>query len=198
MSIKEFIKTPEKFLTESQMKELYKNLTTFLNKSMPLPTKTGKYVFTDGACSGNGKKNGKTIAGWGVFFGDFDPRNSYGKITGSKITNNVAELTAIHSALKIIKKTGESFIIVSDSQYSINSISKWAKGWEKNGWKKKGNKEILNLDLIKKSYKLYLETGVKFQHVNSHQKEPKQGTPEHELWYGNDQADELATKGSKL
>ena len=45
-------------------------------------------VFTDGACSNNGRKNAK--AGIGVYFGENDERNISKRITG-KQTNNTAE-----------------------------------------------------------------------------------------------------------
>ncbi|OMH81867.1 Ribonuclease H [Zancudomyces culisetae] len=46
-------------------------------------------VYTDGACSGNGK--GGSQAGLGVFFGDGDPRNLSERLQGPQ-TNNRAEL----------------------------------------------------------------------------------------------------------
>ena len=54
-------------------------------------------VYTDGACSNNGKKSAK--AGIGVYFGEGDPRNISERITG-KQTNNAAELTAILRAVE--------------------------------------------------------------------------------------------------
>ena len=59
------------------------------------------YVYTDGACSNNGRPNAK--AGLGVFFGDGDSRNVYKRIVG-KQTNNVAELSAIIEAYHILEK----------------------------------------------------------------------------------------------
>ena len=50
-------------------------------------------IYTDGACTNNGRKNAK--AGYGIYFGENDPRNTSGLIEGIKQTNNVAELTAI-------------------------------------------------------------------------------------------------------
>ena len=68
---------------------------------------------------------------------------------------------------------------------------------EKNGWKKSGNSKntICNLDLIKELYNLTQEESIKYIHVRSHQKEPKDKESEKWfLWNGNDMADKLACK----
>ena len=72
-------------------------------------------VFTDGACSNNGKQNAK--AGIGVFFEENDPRNVSRRVDG-KQTNNTAELTAIVVVFDILRKDieqGKNIIIHSDS-----------------------------------------------------------------------------------
>ena len=58
-------------------------------------------VYTDGACSNNGRANAK--AGLGIYFGENDPRNSSERIIG-KQTNNTAELTAILRAAAILQR----------------------------------------------------------------------------------------------
>ena len=55
-------------------------------------------VYTDGACSNNGKLNAK--AGFGVYFGKNDSRNISKRVIG-KQTNNVAELLAIIEVFSI-------------------------------------------------------------------------------------------------
>ena len=56
-------------------------------------------VYTDGACSNNGKLYAK--AGIGIFFGHHDKRNVSERVDG-KQTNNTAELTAIIKTYPII------------------------------------------------------------------------------------------------
>ena len=52
-------------------------------------------------------------------------------------------------------------------------------------------KLIAHIDALRKS------KNVEFKHVNSHQKEPtNKSSFEHYVWYGNNQADELANRGS--
>jgi ribonuclease HI len=59
------------------------------------------YVYTDGACSNNGRSN--AIAGIGIFFGNNDPRNVSKRIEG-KQTNNTAEMLAIIDTYEIIEQ----------------------------------------------------------------------------------------------
>ncbi|TKR77050.1 hypothetical protein L596_018098 [Steinernema carpocapsae] len=50
-------------------------------------------VYTDGACSSNGRKNAR--AGYGVYWGDDHPDNVSKPLEGSVATNNRAELQAV-------------------------------------------------------------------------------------------------------
>jgi ribonuclease HI len=151
-------------------------------------------VFVDGSAFNNGRKN--CYGGLGVFFADNDGRNVSIKITDAKVSNNVGEIKACIEAINIITKTDKAptlITIYSDSEYTIKSITKWAKLWEFNGWKRRGNKEIQNKALIIELYKLYNKYKIKFIHVRSHQKEPQLKTTEdHFRWYGNMMADKLA------
>ena len=58
-------------------------------------------VYTDGACSNNGRSNAR--AGFGVYFGKDDPRN-VSEAYKEPQTNNVAELLAIIKALSILRQ----------------------------------------------------------------------------------------------
>ncbi len=57
-------------------------------------------VYTDGACSNNGRPDAR--AGFGIWFGDNDERNVSESFTGPQ-TNNRAELLAIIRALTILR-----------------------------------------------------------------------------------------------
>ena len=158
-------------------------------------------VFTDGSTFNNGKKNKMQFGGIGIYFND----NIYPSISeclSGKITNNIAELKAIITAIEYIINL-ESFHlsntkihIYSDSEYTINCIVKWSKAWEKNGWKKRDKKEISNKDLIIKLYNYYKKYKIKFIHVKAHTSEPSDPIL-HKIWYGNKIADKLATDSSK-
>lgn len=125
-------------------------------------------IYSDGACKGNPGLSGSGLAIYidgkvpFIRFGDFDP-------TG---TNNSAELLAMLSALEYAEpftKNSVSVEILSDSQYSINSVTKWANTWESNGWKKKGG-EIKNLSLIKRCFYLYnaIKSNLTISYVKAH------------------------------
>jgi ribonuclease HI len=165
-----------------------------------------QYVYTDGACTNNQHKNIRK-GGYGVFFGNNDVRNCSIKLTGDKITNQVAELSAvlyaIEKSLETNTNTNSIIHIKTDSMYIINSITIWCKGWEKKGWKKADGNNVENLELIKKIYNYTKTANIKFYHVRSHQNEPPidsnpQSGYKHADWYGNMMADKLATDAINL
>jgi ribonuclease HI len=125
-------------------------------------------VYTDGACSNNGKVNAK--AGLGVYFGENDSRNISKRVIG-KQTNNVAELLAIIEVFSILKdeiKLYEKIIIYSDSKIAIGWCTTTGEKYAKQSWTKKGGK-IPNVDLIKIAYTLMLEnSNVSLKHIKAH------------------------------
>ena len=141
------------------------------------------YLYTDGACSNNGKAN--ALAGIGIFFGIDDNRNVSKKIEG-KQTNNTAELTAIIETYSIIENDiidGKKIAIVTDSEYAIKCVSSYGEKCSKKDW----NLEIPNKELVKTLYELYNnKKNVQFLHVKAH----TNNTDIHS--FGNDNADKLA------
>lgn len=103
-------------------------------------------IWTDGASRGNGKVGAR--AGYGVFFGENDPRNLSERLKLDPQTNQRAELMAIQRALEVVPVT-QHVEIFTDSQYSLNSVTTWAKGWEQNNWKTSTGKDVMNTDIIK-------------------------------------------------
>jgi ribonuclease HI len=65
-------------------------------------------------------------------------------------TNNQGELMAV---LDLFRATAhlphEDLHILCDSQYVINSITKWMPGWKRKGWRKADGKPVLNVELLK-------------------------------------------------
>ena len=65
-------------------------------------------------------------------------------------TNNQGELMAV---LDLFRATahlaGEDLHILCDSQYVINSVTKWMPGWKRKGWRKSDGKPVLNVELLK-------------------------------------------------
>jgi ribonuclease HI len=44
-------------------------------------------------------------------------------------------------------------MVTTDSQVCVDTVDKWAAGWERNGWKRK-RRAIKNLDLVQELYRL--------------------------------------------
>lgn len=145
--------------------------------------KVDYYVYTDGACVNNGKKNAK--AGYGIYFGENDKRNVSKRIIG-KQTNNVAELTAIIETYKIIENDINSkmnIVIFTDSKYALKCVGSYGKKQELNDWKD----DIPNKELVKQIYTIYKGIkNVEFRHIRAH-------TGKEDIHsIGNDNADRLA------
>jgi len=126
-------------------------------------------IYCDGACKKNPGFSGSGIV---IYKNDIKPILLYGDFIENG-TNNIAELNALIKSLQIAKEhlNYEQIIIYSDSEYSINSISKWAYSWKQNNWTKKGG-DIKNLDLIIKAHTLFdtLKEKVSLQYVKGHNK----------------------------
>lgn len=140
-------------------------------------------IYTDGACINNGKKNAK--AGIGIYISENQKISE--RITGHQ-TNQRAELFAILKTLQIIKiEDYNSINIYTDSQYSINCITKWIYGWLKNNWLDSKKKSVKNKDIIEKIYNIKKKhNNISFHHVYSH-------TNKNDIHsIGNSQADKLA------
>ena len=100
---------------------------------------------------------------------------------GDKNTSNIKmEGSALIAGMELLN--GESGEIITDSEFWINVLTKWAPNWKANGWKKKSG-EIKNLELVQKAYELYSKGNVKLNWTRGHV-----GTKMNEL------ADEWANK----
>lgn len=147
------------------------------------------YVYTDGSTKNNGKRN--ATGGYGVFFSDPELSPISVKLQG-KVTNNIAELSALVAAFKVILQCRDHYsdvIVYTDSEYSHLALTERYKKWELNGWVSvwKGKTEpIKNQDLIKTAYGLYQKSDVTLKHVMAHTGK----TDLHSI--GNEIADELA------
>ena len=133
-------------------------------------------VFTDGSCSGN-----PGPGGWGVVYvrdGEIvEQRHGADPDT----TNNRMELTAMIEGLGLLDPT-EAADVYSDSRLIVDTITKWAAGWEQRGWRR-GTGPVSNLDLVQEAYRLARERPrARIQWIRAH---------DGSLW--NEYADALAT-----
>lgn len=84
-------------------------------------------------------------AGWAWYIDD-DHWASGGWAHG---TNNMGELKAVLDLFEATAPRPEAKLrVYCDSQYVINSLTKWMPGWKKKGWKKSDGKPVLNRDLL--------------------------------------------------
>lgn len=152
-------------------------------------------IFTDGSFVKRRKSAG--FAGYGVYFPDGEYENISSPFLKKPPTNQRAELYAIYVAITTVVGSQQSYErinIYTDSMYSINSLTLWARSWAKNGWKTASKKPVKNLDIIKPLYKLMLKHGaiINLVHVRAHT------SSRDTLSLGNAKADEMATNGSKI
>ncbi|KAG7823415.1 hypothetical protein KL909_003438 [Ogataea angusta] len=141
-------------------------------------------------------------AGYGVFFGDGDPRNTAAPLAGPVQTNNRAELSAIKQALETILEefefgNGEQYQILTDSEYCVKCIFVWSKTWQKNGWKNSKKQPVANRDLIESILGL-------IDRINEEYARHGFGTLTvdwvrgHANNHGNEMADALAREGATM
>ena len=212
---KQKIKTKTKKIKKKKIKKKsigkQVNITEFFKKTdINIKTVTVN-VFTDGSCINNKRGSTKSKGGIGVFWNKNDKDNVAEPFLLFPITNNRTEFYAIIKAIELFTKKYENFknknktIILkihTDSMIVINTMAKWITIWKKRGWKKADGNTPLNTDLIfcldsliennKDNFK------VKFKHVKAHLSEPKdKSSDDHWLWYGNNEADKLASIGQK-
>ncbi|KAJ2883302.1 hypothetical protein H4R27_002862 [Coemansia aciculifera] len=149
-------------------------------------------IYTDGACHGNGQRSAS--GGVGVYFGPGDSRNYSGSLSGSRQTNQRAELAAINQAVSQANESARSYngrptvVIKTDSQYSIDSLTKWHHNWDRNGWVNQAGNPVANQDLIQGTLN-QIHGGncdVRFEHVRGHSNNR-----------GNNAAHNLATQGAR-
>lgn len=87
-------------------------------------------------------------------------------------SNNRGELTALLELLKATASTNEELHVLADSQYVINSVTKWMSGWKKRGWRKSDKSPVLNADLMQAIDKAITGRKVSFEWVRGHSGHP--------------------------
>ncbi|MGJ3189449.1 RNase H family protein [Paenarthrobacter sp. FR1] len=84
-------------------------------------------------------------------------------------TNNQGELMAV---LDLFRSTAhvpqEELLILCDSQYVINCVTKWMPGWKRKGWRKADGKPVLNVDLLKDIDQAIVGRKYTFEWVKGH------------------------------
>lgn len=134
-------------------------------------------LYTDGSSRGN-----PGPGGYGLIL-EWAGRNVFKEFSQGyrKTTNNRMELLAVIVGLEKLKNPGTRVLVVSDSKYVVDSVSK---GWVFN-WVKKDFKDKKNPDLWKRFLLIYQKHVVEFQWVRGHNDHPM-----------NERCDELAVQAS--
>ncbi|WP_030398217.1 ribonuclease H family protein [Kitasatospora purpeofusca] len=83
-------------------------------------------------------------------------------------TNNVGELTALERLLSATD-AAVPLEVRLDSTYTRDSVTKWLKGWKRNGWKTAAGKPVANQELIQRIDELLDGRDVTFVYVPAHQ-----------------------------
>lgn len=132
-------------------------------------------IYTDGASRGN-----PGPGGWGAVL--IVPRSDMRKVFElggheDTTTNNRMELAGLDGALDKAAdfdlETGNAPIVVhTDSAYTINAITKWIYGWQKNGWKTTAGEPVANREILEsifeKLVRLKLRHEITFTKVSGH------------------------------
>lgn len=110
--------------------------------------------------------------GWGWYIDDARWAAG-GQRTG---TNNIGELSAVVDLLQQTRGVDE-LLILCDSQYVINSVTKWMAGWKRKGWRKADGKPVMNRELLEELDRLMAERKteggtVRFEWVKGHAGHP--------------------------
>ena len=133
-------------------------------------------VFTDGSASPN-----PGPGGWGMVWVEEGEIRAERHGHEGDTTNNRMELSALISAYETLPEAA-SVPVFTDSRLCVDTITKWAPGWERRGWTRKG-KPLMNLDLVKRLLALY----------RSHPNCPLKWIEAHTGYRWNEYADSLAT-----
>jgi ribonuclease HI len=133
-------------------------------------------LYTDGACSGN-----PGPGGWAYILKHPASATEREASGGEKLTtNNRMELLAAIEGLKALKKP--SIVeLYSDSQYVLNGLKDWIKGWKAKGWKTASKQPVKNQDLWQTLDALAQQHTVTFHWIRGHNEHPE-----------NERADKLA------
>lgn len=104
-------------------------------------------------------------AGWSWYIDD----DTWAAGGWKKSTNNRGELMAVADLLASTShRANEELRILCDSQYVINSVTKWMPGWKRKGWKKRDGKPVLNVDILSVIDELMQGRTVHFEWVKGH------------------------------
>lgn len=108
------------------------------------------HIYIDGSSRGNPGKGG-----WGLVVMNEDETSiiMYMNVQDEGVTNNQMELKALLAALQFAEDNPRhSYVIYSDSAYTVNSYNEWLRGWACNNWKNSKGLIVENLAIMQALY----------------------------------------------
>lgn len=121
----------------------------------------------DGGSRGRGSRYRSNPSGWAYYIvSTEDGRVFKSSGAGFGETNNLMEMMALYQALDQLIRIGanpDKVLIVSDSKYVVNSLSKWLSGWKSLGFTR-NNGELKNSYLWKEIW----AKAINFRSLNIH------------------------------
>ncbi|MGR0318341.1 RNase H family protein [Agromyces sp. ZXT2-3] len=85
-----------------------------------------------------------------------------------RATNNQGELTAVLELFRATAHLDDELLVQCDSQYVINSVTKWMAGWKRKGWRKADGSPVLNRDLLEQLDEALAGRSFRFEWVRGH------------------------------
>jgi len=83
-------------------------------------------------------------------------------------TNNQGELKAVLELFRATAHVDDDLLVLCDSQYVINSVTKWMPGWKRKGWRKADGSPVMNVELLKELDEALKGRNFTFEWVKGH------------------------------
>lgn len=83
-------------------------------------------------------------------------------------TNNMGELKAVLELFRATAGVDDDLHVLCDSQYVINSVTKWMPGWKRKGWRKADGKPVMNVELLQELDAALVGRRYRFEWVRGH------------------------------
>lgn len=122
-----------------------------------------KLIAIDGACYHNGRPDSVACGAFVALDNDDDRQVIREDIKHDTLlenggTNQRGELLGLAAALKYIVDHPGNFLVVTDSEYIFNAMTKdWVHNWQSNHWLTSAGETVKNIDLWQEIYKLKCE-----------------------------------------
>ena len=107
-------------------------------------------------------------AGWAWYVDD----SCWGAGGWKHATNNQGELRAVLELFRATAHLDDDLLVICDSQYVINSVTKWMRGWKAKGWRKADGKPVMNLELLIEIDAELVGRRYRFEWVKGHANHP--------------------------